>query len=153
MAMQVMIVSTHLIYLDVKNCIDTHLPTYPSKRKNLHSGFVFSRRKHVLSSGVFVKAVFARMAWARKQMTMEEKNAILPMHRQGYSGRKMAEIFSRCNSTICRLVERCDETRSKENRSRRAHCLGKKITLIFIGHLYNSLPSRLRSVLPEGSHD
>ena len=32
---------------------------------------------------------------------------------------KMADIFSRCNSTISRLVKRCNETKSQENRSRR----------------------------------
>ena len=32
-------------------------------------------------------------AWKlRKQMTVEEKNAILSMHRQGYSSRKIAEM-------------------------------------------------------------
>ena len=35
-------------------------------------------------------------ACGRTQMTVEEKNAILSMHRQGYSSRKNAEIFSRC---------------------------------------------------------
>ena len=40
------------------------------------------------------------------------------MHRHGYSSRQIAEIFSRCNSTISRLVKRCVETGSKDNLSR-----------------------------------
>ena len=128
----------------------THLPTNRSKGKNSHSGFVFSRRKHLLS-GIFVKAVFASMACARKQMTVEEKNAILSMLRQCYSSRKIAEIFTRCNSTFSRLVKRCDETRSKENRSRHTHCLGKNIPG-FIRCRYDSLPRHFRSVLIQKGH-
>ena len=50
------------------------------------------------------------MACARKQMTVEEKNDILLMHRQGYSNRKIAEIQQMHRATISRLVKRCDET-------------------------------------------
>ena len=60
-----------LLHLQVKNGnSNTHLPTD-------QSGFVLSRCKHLLSSGIFVKAVFA-------SMEVEEKNDILSMHRQGY---------------------------------------------------------------------
>ena len=80
MAAPVMIVSIHLRSKTV-----THVPTDRTKGKHSHCGFVFSRRKHFLSSGIFVKTVFASMACARKQMTVGEENAILSMHRQGYS--------------------------------------------------------------------
>ena len=38
------------------------------------------------------------------------------------------EIFSRCISTISRLVTRCDEIRYKVNRPRRVHCISSPAT-------------------------
>ena len=78
---------------------------------------LFSADVNILLCVIFVKALFSSMACAGKQMAVEEKNAILSM---------TDKITTRCNPTILRLVKRCDETTSKENRSRRAHRLGGK---------------------------
>ena len=83
----------------------------------------------------------ARMASARKQMTVEVKKKLFC---PGYSSRKIAELFSRLNSIISRLVKRCDETRAKENGPRRTHYLGEKKTSVLIRHLYAS--TRFRGV-------
>ena len=120
MAARVMIVCTHFLSLLQSKTV-THTCKPIGLRERTLSGFVFSRRKNLLEFST--KAVFASMACSRKQITVEEKNAILSMHREDYCSRKIAEIFSRCNFTISRLVKRCDETGYKENRSRRGRSL------------------------------